>query len=40
MILDVEADGVAQYLATLLGSATPSLRSRLRAFAGDHGIAV
>jgi phosphotransferase system enzyme I (PtsP) len=40
MILDVEADSVARYLATLLGSATPSLRSRLRAFARDHGVTV
>jgi phosphotransferase system, enzyme I, PtsP len=40
MILEVEAEQVALYLATQLDSPAPSLRSRLRAFARDHAIAV
>jgi phosphotransferase system enzyme I (PtsP) len=40
MVLELEADKVASYLATQLGSAAPSLRSRLRAFARDHGVVV
>jgi phosphotransferase system enzyme I (PtsP) len=40
MILDVEARQVAGYLGSLLGSAAPSLRARLRAFARDHGVGV
>lgn len=40
MILDLDAAKVADYLHTLRASAAPSLRTRLRAFARDHGITV
>jgi phosphotransferase system enzyme I (PtsP) len=40
MVLDANAAEVARYLAALRDSPAPSLRSRLRAFARDHGIAV
>ena len=40
MILDVDSGQVAHYLDTLLGSTAPSLRTRLGAFARDHGVSV
>jgi phosphotransferase system enzyme I (PtsP) len=40
MILNLDAAAMSSYLETLLTSSAPSIRSRLKSYAYDHGIAV